>query len=54
MRAARVSIAGLIGVILVVSLALTALRSDSWVWSGATALATCALIGLAAVGAACC
>ncbi|MGC8638392.1 MAG: hypothetical protein ACP5XB_00775 [Isosphaeraceae bacterium] len=53
MRAARVSIAGLMGVILVVSLALAALRSNSWIWSGATTLATCALIGLAAVGAVC-
>ena len=53
MRAARVTIAGLMGAVLVVSLSLAALRSDSWAWSGATGLATCALIGLAAVGAAC-
>ena len=53
MQAARSSIAGLMGSIPLFPLRSAALLSYSSTWSGVTAFATCSLIGLAAVGAAC-
>jgi hypothetical protein len=53
MRIPRTSIAGMMGGVAVISLALTALRSGSALWAGATFLVTCGVLGLAIVGAAC-
>src|SRR4051794_19449955 len=53
MRRVRFSIAGLMAVVFIASLALAALRSGSEVWAGAMFLATCAVMALAVVGAAC-
>lgn len=53
MRMPRTSIAGLMGAVLVTSLGLTALRSGSAVWAGATFLAMCGVMALAVVGAVC-
>jgi hypothetical protein len=52
-RRARLSIAGLMGIVLVVSLGLTALRSGTEIWAGATLLATFAVLALAVVGVVC-
>ena len=49
----RTSIGGLMGAVLVASLALTALRSGSPAWAGATFLVTCGVLALAVVGAVC-
>ena len=49
----RASIAGLMGAVLIAALGLTALRSASDTWSGATLLATCGVLGLAVVGTVC-
>lgn len=53
MRSMRESMAGLMGLVLIVGLALAALKSDSVAWAGATLLATCAILGLCVVGVAC-
>jgi hypothetical protein len=53
MRFIRASIAGLMGAVVIAALGLTALRSASDTWSGATLLATCGVLGLAIVGAIC-
>jgi hypothetical protein len=53
MRLIRASIAGLMGAVLIAALGLTALRSASDTWSGATLLATCGVLGLAVVGTVC-
>jgi hypothetical protein len=53
MRMPRTSIAGLMGIVLVASLGLTALRSGSAIWSGTTFLVTCGVLALAVVGAVC-
>lgn len=53
MRIPRLSIARLMGVVLVASLALAALRSGSATWAGATFLVTCGVLMLAVVGAVC-
>jgi hypothetical protein len=52
-RKARLSIAGLMGVVLVASLGLTALRSATEEWAGATTLVTGGVLALGVVGAAC-
>jgi hypothetical protein len=52
-RRARLSIAGLMGIVLVASLGLTALRSGTEIWAGATLLATSAVLALAVVGVVC-
>jgi hypothetical protein len=52
-RRARLSIAGLMGIVLVASLGLTALRSGTEVWAGATLLVTFAVLALAVVGVVC-
>jgi hypothetical protein len=52
-RKTRLSIAGLMGVVLVASLGLTALRSGTEEWAGATTLVTCGVLALGLVGAAC-
>jgi hypothetical protein len=51
MRFIRASIAGLMSAVSIAALGLTALRSASDTWSGATLLATCGVLGLAVVGA---
>ena len=53
MRLPRTSIAGLMGVVLVASLGLTAMRSGSAVWAGTTFLVTCGVLALAVVGVVC-
>ena len=53
MRIPRTSIAGLMAVVLVVALALVALRSGSKAWAGTTFLVTCGVLALAVVGAVC-
>jgi hypothetical protein len=53
MRFVRASIAGLMGAVLIAALGLTALRSASDTWSGATLLVTCGVLGLAVVGVVC-
>jgi hypothetical protein len=52
-RKARLSIAGLMGVVLVASLGLTAFRSATEEWAGATTLVTGGVLVLGVVGAAC-
>ena len=49
----RVSIAGLMGVVLVVALGLMAMRSGSYTWASAVLLLTCGLLSLGIVGMAC-
>jgi hypothetical protein len=49
----RVSIAGLMSVVLVTSLGLAALRSGNQEWAGATMLVACGLLSLGVIGAAC-
>lgn len=49
-RSVRITTAGLMGVVTVVSVVLAALRSGSHVWAGAVFLLTCGVIALAAVG----
>jgi hypothetical protein len=46
----RATIAGLMGVVLAVSVALAALRSGSSIWAGAVFLLACGVLSLAAVG----
>ncbi len=53
MRSIRDSIAGLMGLVVVVALALAALKTDSAVWSGSTALATQGILFLCVVGVVC-
>jgi hypothetical protein len=53
MRLIRATIAGLMGAVLITALGLTALRSASEIWAGATLLATCGVLGLAVVGTVC-
>ena len=53
MHVARSSLAGLMGAVLVAALCLAAMRSASEMWAGATFLATCAILGVAAIGAVC-
>jgi hypothetical protein len=53
MRAPRFSIAGLLGLVLVSSIGLAALRYASAVWAGVMFLLTCGLLGLAILGVAC-
>jgi hypothetical protein len=53
MRSLRFSIAGMMGIILAVSLGLAALRSNSEAWAGAAYLATCEVLALAVVGVVC-
>ncbi len=50
MRSFRVSIAGLMGAVLIAALCVAALRSASETWAGVTLLATCGVLGLAAIG----
>jgi hypothetical protein len=52
-RTTRLSIAGLMGIVAVASLGLTALRSDSPIWAGVMFLTTCAVLSLAVVGSLC-
>jgi hypothetical protein len=49
-RTTRLSIAGLMGIVAIASLGLTALRSDSPTWAGVMFLTTCAVLSLAVVG----
>jgi hypothetical protein len=49
-RPVRFSVAGLMGVVLVVAVGLAALRSGSDVWAGAVFLLTCGVLALSAVG----
>jgi hypothetical protein len=51
MRRLRFSIAGLMGIVLVAAIGLAALRSPSAIWAGAIFSLTCAVLGLAIVGA---
>jgi hypothetical protein len=53
MRSIRVSIAGLMGAVLIAAVCLAALRFASETWAGVTLLATCAVLGLAVVGVVC-
>jgi hypothetical protein len=53
MRRARISIAGLMGAVLIVALGLAALRSASEISAGVTFLATCAVLTFAVVAASC-
>jgi hypothetical protein len=53
MRSVRVSIAGLMGIVLVTATALAALRSSSVTWSGVMLLGTLGALGIALVGALC-
>jgi hypothetical protein len=52
-RSFRFSIAGLMGVVLVTSLGLAALRSGSATWAAVVLLLACAVLALGLVGAAC-
>jgi hypothetical protein len=52
-RKARLSIAGLMGIVLVAALGLTALRSASEVWAGVAMLVTLGVLALGIVGVAC-
>lgn len=52
-RSVKVSIAGLMGIVLAVSIGLTALLSNSRVWAGTVQWAVFAVLALAAVGAIC-
>src|SRR5262245_47171917 len=52
-RKAHVSIAGLMAMVLVASIGLTALHSGSRTWAGTMFLLTCGVMALAIVGAAC-
>jgi hypothetical protein len=54
MRKLRISIAWVMGFILLVALAMAALRSHSEIWAGVLGLATGAVLCLALVGAVCC
>ena len=51
MRTIRFSIAGLMGVVLLVAVGFAALRSSSETWAGILLLATLGAIGIAMVGA---
>jgi hypothetical protein len=53
MRTFRFPIAGLMGTVLVVAIALAALRNASETWAGVTFLMTCAVLCLAIVGVVC-
>jgi hypothetical protein len=53
MRSFRVSIAGLMGAVLIAALCVAALRSASETWAGVTLLATCGVLGLAVIGVVC-
>ena len=53
MRSVRVSIAGLMGVVLVAAIGLAALRSSSQTWAGLLLLGTFGAFGIALVGAVC-
>src|SRR4051812_5876178 len=53
MRRAQFSIAGLMGLVLVASIGLAALRSGSETWAGVLFLVTCGVLALAVVGVAC-
>ena len=50
MRSFRVSIAGLMGAVLIAALCVAALRFASETWAGVTLMATCGVLGLAVVG----
>lgn len=52
-RSSRLTIAGLMGAVLVASLGLTALRSGSGTWAGVVSLLACGVLALAVVGVAC-
>jgi hypothetical protein len=52
-RSSRLTIAGLMGAVLVASLGLTALRSGSETWAGVVSLLACGVLALAVVGVAC-
>jgi hypothetical protein len=51
MRELRFSIAGLMGIVLVAAVGLTALKSASRIWAGAMLLLTCGILTLGVVGA---
>ncbi len=53
MRSMRESTAGLMGLVLIVALAVTALRTNSEAWAGSTLLATLAILGLCVTGVVC-
>ncbi len=53
MRSVRVSIAGLMGVVLVAAIGMAALRSSSQTWAGLLLLGTFGAFGIALVGAVC-
>jgi len=53
MRMPRFSIGGLMGVVLVASIGLAALRSASEIWAGVMFLVTCGMLALAVVGVVC-
>src|SRR4051794_21537121 len=53
MRRAQFSIAGLMGMVLVASIGLAALRPGSETWAGVLFLVTCGVLALAIVGVAC-
>jgi hypothetical protein len=53
MRSIRVSIASLMGAVLIAALCLAVLRSGSGIWAGVTLLATCGVFGLAVIGVVC-
>ncbi len=52
-RSIRFSIAGLMGVVLIVAIGLAALRSASDIWAGVIFLATCSVLALSIVGVIC-
>ncbi len=49
-RSARMTIARMMGGVLVVAVGLAALRSGSHIWAGAVFLLACGVLSLAAVG----
>ena len=53
MRSFRFTISGLMGIVVVVSLALAALRSSSSTWAGVTLLLATGVMSLGVVGAVC-